>query len=614
MKKYLLILFLVTFSNLFGQLTIPYLKTRPIIDGKANDSLHNFKLHEFNRIYKSNPGNKETRIEYYSAYNSEYLYLYIETNADSIIRRDRAYQNGDGFHLMLGERQNDDEPTDEFYILGFSPQKSWCHKMIWYYNVDFSMKKLGDDVEFETSEFRRKIGFELLIPWISVKPYHPWFDGKIGFNLCFVKAIGRKEKNYYFVKFDNKMQSEQSKRKYISLDFANPVDRTTFYIKPIKSNMSENEFPGIHMAGFSNADTSQKLVVKIFSGENSVVFSKIYDVKIPMSKFNKKIIFNNAELIPGGYEVVINLTNEAEFRHTISVFPQIDIQNYKRKIRNRRTSMTHGNYNTLMFYVQNLENELKQLKVYETSYKIRKKIIELNQSLEQLQKGENPYENKTGVYRRAFLSKIDSSLRPYSIYLPENYSKDKKYPLLVYLHGSGDDDRILTRTPKVSDRYIVLAPNGRGTSNCFATPDAQTDIIESINDVINNFNVDENNIVLTGFSMGGYGVYRTYYEHPERFKAVAILSGHPNLAQKWRGKEEINFLDYKNMKRFKHIPMFIYHGRRDRNCPFAITEKFVKNIKQKGHKVTFRINDTGHGSMSKADQEKYRKWLEKQVE
>jgi predicted esterase len=515
---------------------------------------------------------------------------------------------------MFGKKQKTMAPTDEFYILGFSPQKSWCHKMIWYNNVDLSMEKLGHEVEFKTCEKNGKISFELLIPWGSIRPYHPWYEPAIGFNLCFVKAIGEKEKNYYFVKFDKKMQSEQSKRKYITLNFEPPLDHNTFYIQPLRANIKENNPAGIKIAGFSNKDTTNTLVAKIISGENSSVFRKKYIISIPKGDFTKKITFDNARLIPGGYKIFLRANSEIGFEHSISVFPLIELQNYISNLDNMRSSISDGTYNTLLFYIENLEKELNELKYYETSYKIRKRINSIELYLHQINKGTDPLKHKKGVYRRAFQSKIDSTLRPYSIYIPENYYLTKKYPLLVYLHGSGDDDRVLNRTPKIEDNYIILAPNGRGTSNCFATEEAQTDIIESINDVIDNFRIDTSNIILSGFSMGGYGVYRTYYEHPDLFKAVAIISGHPNLAQKWIGRDQINFLEYKNMRFFKNTPMFIYHGRQDMNCPFELTEKLVQKLKQQGHNVTFVVNDTGHGSMTEADRKQYYLWLKGQID
>lgn len=613
MQKYRHILLSVLIIIICQGQTVKYLPQKPCIDGKIEQYLFEFKMNQFNKVYKSSDNNPEITAGYYYAYNSDYLYLFIEAEADSIIKRDRAYQNGDGFHLMIGKAQKNMKPTDEFYILGFSPQKSWYHKMIWYYNIDLSMEKLGEEVKFQTCQQNRKISFELLLPWSSIKPYHPWFDEDIGFNLCFVKAIGNSDKNYYFVNFDKRMQSEQSMRKYIKPNFENPTDHNCYYIQPIRSNILQKHSPGIEIAGFSNSDTTYNLATKIFSGENSIVFRKNSKVNISQGQYTKKIIFDDAELIPGGYKIHMQTDTGKEFVYNISVFPHIKPQHYIKKLNNIE-SISKGTYNTLLFYIDNLRRELNELKYYETSYEIREKTNAIELYLEQINNGDEPFKDKRGVYRRAFRSKIDSSLRPYSIYVPEDYSPETSHPLLIYLHGSGDDDRILNRTPKIKENFIILAPNGRGTSNCYATDEAQTDILESIQDLKNNFKIDTSNIILSGFSMGGYGVYRTYYENPNLFKAVAIISGHPNLAQKWRIEGGVNFLKYRNMKKFKNAPMFIYHGRRDMNCPFELTEKLVQKLKQKGHNVTFIVNDTGHGSMSDEDRAKYYKWLQSQID
>ena len=114
-------------------------------------------------------------------------------------------------------------------------------------------------------------------------------------------------------------------------------------------------------------------------------------------------------------------------------------------------------------------------------------------------------------------------------------------------------------------------------------------------------------------SMGGYGVYRTYYEHPELYAAIAVLSGHPNLAQKWGGENELNFLDAENLKKFRSVPIFIFHGRNDLNCPFNLTENLVKTLQSKNLDVTFVIGEEGHSSMSESDRGKYHEWLKQQV-
>jgi hypothetical protein len=143
------------------------------------------------------------------AYNLDYLYLIIESDADSITSRDRGYQNGDGFHLVIA-KDDSGMRTREFYVLRFNPNSNSSNqpatKAYWYYNVDLSGKQLSKNTLFSSSSLNGKSYFELLLPWDEVYPYHPIFNEEIGINLCFVKAIGAYDKNYYFLKKDPYIQ------------------------------------------------------------------------------------------------------------------------------------------------------------------------------------------------------------------------------------------------------------------------------------------------------------------------------------------------------------------------------------------------------------------------
>lgn len=72
-------------------------------------------------VKKSRDGNPVTGVAYRLAYGAHFFYLAIEVEDDPIASRDRAYQNGDGFHLALTHTRPDGQPVDRFYVLGFSP-------------------------------------------------------------------------------------------------------------------------------------------------------------------------------------------------------------------------------------------------------------------------------------------------------------------------------------------------------------------------------------------------------------------------------------------------------------------------------------------------------------
>jgi len=65
-------------------------------------------------------------------------------------------------------------------------------------------------------------------------------------------------------------------------------------------------------------------------------------------------------------------------------------------------------------------------------------IVSLISSLE---KGEPPVWEPGTVKRYAHRSKLDDTLQPYSVFLPEGFDQDTEYPLAVALHGSGVDEQ-----------------------------------------------------------------------------------------------------------------------------------------------------------------------------
>jgi len=129
---------------------------------------------------------------------------------------------------------------------------------------------------------------------------------------------------------------------------------------------------------------------------------------------------------------------------------------------------------------------------------------------------------------------VDDNLRwmcgySYIVDIPENYSKDKKYPLVIYLHGSvvsktqsfvkRDTTRNIFYRPK-SDPYVYAAP-----IKLEIDWDSKKleDMIENIKE---NLNIDPERIYLTGLSMGGRGAFIIASELSNTFAAIMPLSPH----------------------------------------------------------------------------------------
>lgn len=613
-KFFILGLLILSIRTAYGQKSVPYIDREPAVDGFPDKDLPSFELKEFATVRKSSNENPDIHARYYIAYSEKFLYLYIEASADKITLRDRAYQNGDGFHLMIGKPQQNGEATSEFYVLGFSPYEERFNKVIWYYNIDLAGRKLGFDTKFKSAEKNGKISFELVLPWREVYPYNPLFSEEVGFNLCFVKAIGKSDKTLYYVKEDNKFQSEQSKRLYEILDFNTPQnDLSSLVFRPTKNTIAQGENVILKLSGYNKERIKKNISVKILSGENSLVAIKTATVEFDSGVSQRELMIECGHLIHGGYIVRMVSDNLLIDEHYISILPDYSFNELRAVLNKHSSELPGGSFNTLMFYINSTEQLIGSVKNYESSYLVRKNISEVCDLIESLEKGDDIIAKKRGHYRRAYQPNSGDELCPYSIYVPADYSPMKRYPLLVYLHGSGEDDRALARTDMLPEEFIIVAPGGAGTSNCFATKEAQNDIEESISDVIENFNIDTTKIILSGFSMGGYGVYRTFYENPSKYCAIAILSGHPDLARGWVNENEINFLDKINLTKFDSVPIFVFHGKRDVNCPFELTERVVENLKSIGANITFITDNAGHGNISIETKNRYYSWLKEQL-
>jgi len=623
MKSIIVLLFLLN-TILFAQTgvvqnlkDIDFLKVPPLIDGVADFNKSGKEY--FNFVEKNNDNNPMCKISYRLAYGTDFFYIFLEVESDTIIYRDRGYQNGDGLHLVFASPIPNNKVTDEFYVLAFTPlpkgKTSWQKKFIWYKNKDISFRKLRK-TRFATKTMGNKTGYEILIPWSEIPPFHPWLSDKIGFNMCFVKASGKNGKTYNYIIYDEKIQSEQSSRKYTIIHFKQPsINRDYQYFTYLnKNHIRYGEKISLQIAGLSAKKKIVKLYSKILSGENTRLKISSYNVDFKKELTKKNFPIDLSGLIPGGYRFQLfesngKLVSELPF----TILPQFDSKKSMDRLSKLKGKISEGSFTTLLFKLQEINKELKRLKYYETAGILRSKLLNFNKILSFAENGKDKLKAATGIFRRAYISEIDSTLQPYSIKIPRNFQPNKKYPLLVMLHGSGQDDRnILYERNGILERFIEIAPKGRGTSNAYCINHAQDDIREAIEDVIKNYPIDTTKIILSGFSMGGYGVYRTFYEAPERFAALSIFSGHPNLANIWGiGNNQPNFLKEKYLTSFNNKKIFIFHGEEDRNCPVDLTKKLVSLLEKSGAEVTAVYEkNKGHERAGRKTMNKYFHWLE----
>ncbi len=602
---------------------VTYISQAPQIDGVLDPTLKDLPVRHFTRVSKSSSDNPDIQLSYRLAYGAHFLYVYIEAEADGLTYRDRAYQNGDGFTVVLTIPKPENAPSEEFYVLACSAvdreRMEWTRKIFWYYNVDNIFLPTSDDMEMEFRAGEGTIHFELLLPWKDVHPYHPWLSEGIGFNLGMAKAVGDKDLNFYKV-VDGAIGRENSPRKYARLRFEEPrhEGEPQTFVLPARNNISVGDTLQARAVTVASEPFTESLRVLMKSGEQTTIGYTELDYECGPGLTYEDFIIESYAQPSGGYVVKwYSKINDSKGETGLSTLPPYDAPALNRRLDKVKEMLSPGSYTTFQFTIEEIGSELAEVYAYETAAPSRIKLSRLLDYFAMAEQGQDVFAQRRGFVRMAYRSDLDDTLQPYVVWIPKDFDPAKRYPLLVYLHGSASTEyNIIGMRQAIPDGFIALGPKGRGPSNCYSWDNAQTDIAEAIRSVQKNFPIDDKNILLTGFSMGGYGVYRTFYEHPETYRAIAVFSGIPRI--RWGGPEGallIDFNEEKHIASFSGVPVFIFHGKRDLNVPFEETEQFVGKLERAGALVEFHTEeDKGHESPSEETIRAFHRWVERVIE
>jgi predicted esterase len=603
------------------QATIQLIDKMPLIDGQLDTALSYLSKRTFNYFWRfDNPVTDSIKMSYRLGYTPTHFYIYIEAETDSITYRDRGFINGDGFKLLFAMPQTD-TGSNEYYDIVFSPSKDKKYrdrKRIWEYNrrQDHG-KKLSASTLFEEKAGKGHCGFEVLIAWKDIAPYHPWFVKEIGYNLYFAKGIGKDITNGYAEIEDEGIWDEEIPlRKYTIMQFEapRPVAEPVILTELQERNLKEGQLIIVRTATIGKIPAKHTLHVVLRKDSSSILLKKDIDISIGKELRRVSFLLDTKGILPGTYNLEID-TGVNAANYSITILPDIAFQSIAKQISANKNKLTTGVANTLLFKLNLLQQKISSLKKYETGEAILSYWNTFQQEYTVFLKGTDPYKDIVGSYRRAFRSKHDGTYQPYTIKLPANYDPGKKYPLLVFLHGSGQDEQKVLNDPRSDGSFIELAPFARDMYRCYSSDSSQNDIIEAIEDVCKHFSVDKTRMVIGGFSMGGYGALRTYFEHPAMYKGVAVFAGHPSLATEWLGEGHPDFLNEKYLSMFSGIPVFVYHGKKDGALPVQQAELLIQQLKQHRATVTDRLIDSkAHEYPDEETNQVYFKWLKKSID
>jgi predicted esterase len=214
-------------------------------------------------------------------------------------------------------------------------------------------------------------------------------------------------------------------------------------------------------------------------------------------------------------------------------------------------------------------------------------LKEAGEMLDALEKGKDPLAARRGDFKKAYLSKVDSTLQPYRIFVPAGYDRSKPAPLVIALHGMGGDENSYfdlyangaVKAEAERRGYIVACPKGRKPASMYVG-DAERDVIDVLAEVRRDYNIDPTRIYLTGHSMGGFGTWSIAMNHPHIFAALAPIAG--------------GSMTPKGMSKIAHIPQIVVHGDDDKTVPVERSRAMVAAGKEFG--VTMKYIEVPGGN------------------
>ena len=180
---------------------------------------------------------------------------------------------------------------------------------------------------------------------------------------------------------------------------------------------------------------------------------------------------------------------------------------------------------------------------------------------------------------------VDKTRLFYTLDIPKSYKAAKDpTPLFLVLHWGGTGGQVNSTFGKDILKYLIksaykdvnaffVAPiNPMGSS--WVNAKSETLVKALLDTLMQNYNIDKNRVVVTGYSQGAIGTWYFAMRFRGMFSGAIPISGTPELHI---------------ATSIKDVPLYVIHSRNDELFPFTDEEKLVNSLKTQGIEIEFKI-------------------------
>jgi phospholipase/carboxylesterase len=177
----------------------------------------------------------------------------------------------------------------------------------------------------------------------------------------------------------------------------------------------------------------------------------------------------------------------------------------------------------------------------------------------------------------------------YSLYVPEFYTPDRAWPLVMALHGGSGNGRNFLWTwlrDARSQGAILVAPTATGPTWALMGDDTDTpNLVRILDAVRSRWNIDTSRMLLTGMSDGGTFCYVSGLEDASPFTHLAPVSAtfHPLMAE------------MASPDRLRGLPVYLVHGALDWMFQVEVARQTHQMLAASGAELVYReLDDLSH--------------------
>jgi predicted peptidase len=193
--------------------------------------------------------------------------------------------------------------------------------------------------------------------------------------------------------------------------------------------------------------------------------------------------------------------------------------------------------------------------------------------------------NDVAFRKEVYISKSNAHL-PYRLFVPLGYEATRKYPLLLWLHGTdgrgSDNIRQIANENQVGAHFwiagdvqeklpmFVLAPqcpDGKSWAEPEFNQPSEWLVLamEALAKIQKDFSIDPDRIYLAGQSMGGLAVWSLLQNYRDQWAAAVVLSAYDTFS---------------DVPAIAEVPLWVFQGDADQAVPVTMVRSMMAQLKK----------------------------------